>query len=40
VPPSGEGFWYEAGFEPASLDEEENGRAEDLIVLKLELAEA
>jgi hypothetical protein len=34
APPQGEAFWYEAGFEPASLENDEDAREEGLVVLE------
>ena len=39
VPAVGEAFWYESGFEPAALDEQEDVRGEGLVVLERELGE-
>ncbi len=38
IPETAEAFWYEAGFEPADLAEDDPMRAEGLLVLERELA--
>jgi hypothetical protein len=39
VPPHGEAFWYEARFEPATLEDEEDALEEGLVVLERGLDE-